>query len=263
MVFDAPQSVSEETPRTRVGDLFLRNYDEAVIKKLGGLVYAGQYFVKVPGVEPPPFSDEWPIVADRRKGMPGIPIVFASPNDALTHYVNPQFVVRRQDPELDMSRWNQQKKKYFTKVDNAEKLTVELGRGIDKDGKPYVRTIEGYGAHESQRWPWPYDITYTIYFRAEGERAETMATNLLRHLMFSFNPRDGIDVTDSLGDVNSYWLRTQAPTGLSEAIDIANRVRGWAMTVSISGYLDQNYPVEEKAVTTAPHPNMKRMEEDV
>lgn len=259
MALDAPRSISDETPQVRVGNLFLRNFDEAIFKKLGAVAYEGQYFVKVSGVEPPPFSNDWPIVADHKKSMPGVPIVFAAPNDAITHYVTPQFIIRRQDPELDMSRWSQQKKKYVTKKNGEPLVTVELGKGIGPDGKPYVRTLQGYAVYESQRWPWPYDLVYTIYFRVEGKRAETISNTLLKHMMFSFNPRDGLDVTDDLGDTNSYWTRSQGPTGLSEAIDIANRVRGWAMTISVSGYLDQNYPVEERAVTNTPHPDMKRL----
>lgn len=252
-------AIAVETPKVRVGETFVRNFDQGVVKQLQAFLSNGNYFVTVKGVQAPPYSDDHPVEALRRTPMPGVPVIWASPSDAFEDYVNPCIVVRRQDPELALERWNSQRRKYVTPANGAVQSTVNYVSGIGRDGRPYTKTLTGYNKYEVQNWPWAYDLIYTILIRAEGKRAETVGLNLLRHLMRRFQPRDKVDVVDDLGVENSYYLYTEGPTSLHENIDIANRVRGWSLTVKLLGYFDLEDAVDRQAVTQAPTLNVNQM----
>jgi hypothetical protein len=243
--------LSPETPDHLVGDTFVRDYDLGIVQRLGGVVTGEHFFTKVTGVEYPDFPDDFPVVALRRTMMPGVPITLAAPNDATEYWVNPSIIVRRQDPVPAMERWQAgQKLKYVRPAPGAAPVTVVLSKGMDrKTGKVVQRTATGYDAYETKPQPWPFDIPYTILCRAEGNRAESQAQSLLRHIMKRFPPRDNLDVTDSLDSVDGYGMFVDGPTSLSEAMDIAHRVRGWSWSVRVLGYLDIDDPTVEKAVT--------------
>jgi hypothetical protein len=238
----APRSTSINTSSVRLGDLFVREFDIAVMQCLGGVVNGRRYYVNIAGVPNPPFPDDYDDPSLRRTPMPGIPIEFAQPHDAFEYYVNPCFIVRRQDPMLAMERWNDQRLKYIIPADGSTTATVEFASGIGKDGKPWSKTITGPNKYETQPEAWAYDLLYSIIWRAEGANAETYGQKMLRHVMRRFQPRCGIDVTDDQGNEFRYTMMCDAPTELNELIDIANRVRGWTQTAKILGYFDLKDP---------------------
>lgn len=249
--------LAPDTPDYLVGDTFIRDYDLGMIKRLEGFVGANgeQFFAKIQGVPAPSFPDDYPDTTLRRAVMPGVPITLAGPSDAISHWVNPSIVVRRQDPAVAMDRWHAgSRKKYVRPADGATAVTTVLGGGIDKKtGKLVSYTATGYSAYESKPQPWPYDISYTIMARAEGNRAETVSQNLFRFIGKRFPPRDNLDVTDSQGSTDGYTMFVDGPVSLSESMDLAHRVRGWSWSVRILGLLDNDDAIVEKAVTKKPN----------
>lgn len=235
-------SIEPRKPSERVGDTWVRDYDLAVVKALGAFQANDDMFTHVEGVDPPTYSDDYQVVKLRRQRMPGIPIVFAGPADAFEHAARPQFLVRRQDPELAMERWTEQNRKFTSPAADANPVTIVYSTGIGQSG-PRRLELTGYDKYEEQRWPWAYDMNYTISFQVEGKQAEGKSiVKLLKHLVKCFPPRGSLTVVDSEGIPTLFAMFVDAPTSLNEVIDVANRVRGWAVNARILGYLDTEDP---------------------
>lgn len=166
-------TTAADTPTTLVGDTFVRDYDQGIVDKLGGILHGANWFADVPNVIAPPYPDDWPDEALRRTQMPGVPITLAGPNEAIAQWVNPSIIVRRMDPQLAMERWSEAKVKYVRPAPGATPVTVQGPKGFNTPGRKYRSlTATGYTKYETKRWPYPYDLMYTILARAEGELAD-------------------------------------------------------------------------------------------
>ena len=254
---------SADMPTERIGDLFLRSYDEAIFRKIGAVLSGGDgYFASVVGVTPPSYSDDNPDDKLRRQVMPGVPVNFYGPNEAIVQWVNPGIVIRRGEPILSMERWAEGKLKYCKPADTATAMTVNLGKMIPKKGSPVQIIKSGYDKYETQRWPWPYDLHYTVLARSEGVAAEAQAAAFFLHFLKKLPPRDSLRVEDSLGIDDGFAMFVDGPTDLSEAIDIGRRVRGWAWNVRVVGYLDSYDAEVSNAVLVPPVPNVKQKEDE-
>lgn len=237
----------------RVGDVFLRNFDEGVIvHSLKSYIYDGQYFTHVDSIDPPPFPEDYRTIELRGKPMPDIPVYFISSDTRLVDYVVPSFIVRRDDPQEATERWFSLYHKYRAPAPGAKKVTLNY----------MGQEIEGYDKYETQIASFPFDMTYQISCLTSGRRAESDAQIMLLKMMKTFRPKIcQVKVVDSFGNNRYYNAETNAPMSLKESLDIVDRQSGFTITLKIDGELDLTERVISKAVTEIPIINIETKED--
>ena len=209
------------------GIVTLRDFDAGVIETLKAVPTKENgingYFIpyETIGVEAPP-------------GLPGIPVVFAYPEDQFQRYKLPMIVVRRDSMEAAMQRWHPGATQFRAPAKNADPLTV--GANI------------GYTKMNSRPQAVPYDLLYTIIivskYRGGGEKSNTAPiahlNALLWHVQKIYPPYSKVYVKDSTGDYRSYSVFVDNITSSDESIAVADRVVGFEMPIRIEGELDLN-----------------------
>lgn len=208
------------------GLVFIRNFDEGVVVRLGGYVdtvasqqgYAARkgYWLDVPTCDPAK-----------------VPIVFNQPEQIFEKKLYPSFLVTRDPPDLALQRWHSVKQlEYMAGVSGTE-TTAQIGN----------QTVSGFARVETKVQAMPYDISYTVacYARYEHE-----AIPMLRAILRRFTPYSKIPVVDSLGDTR--WYTTINEGGvqdLSAIADVADRVKAYAQIVRVEAELDLHDPMEQ------------------
>lgn len=208
------------TPRT--GSIWLRAYDEGIVKKLGGVLgvsgeAANTYYVQ--------FGPSGNCISPNTST--NVPVHFGNPEAIFANKTYPSFSVKRDSFEPNMARWHSQ------------------GQMQEMYGIPgteqVVNGVSGYGQVEVSPQAWPYDITYTVSAYA---RYEYEAQTLLRNLMKKFPPRSYVTAIDSLGDNRTYeCFNDNAVSDLSEIVDVSERVKAYSVTVRVEGEIDLVDPV--------------------
>lgn len=234
---------------SRTGDVWLEDFDVGLVETLGGVVVGKDYYINVAGVPPTPWTTDrdaeaitFAQVGDR---MPGIMVTFASPDDRIVPFVYPVIVVRRESIDPAPQRWPANYLKYRAPADGASQVQVQF---YNQDGSQ--TTLSGYDKYEEQRGGHPYDITYMISVLADGERAETYAQMMLKHVLRVYPPRNGrgVRVKDSIGDTRLYEVFSEGPATLREALDLVDHQAGYSINVRVEGELDLNDPYLATAV---------------
>ena len=237
----------------KIGDVFLREFDEGVVKELGGTIIGNDYYLplnKVPGVEPPLFTEWAEQVGDVGQPMPGIPFIFANPGDESQRYVIPCIRVRREDPSPALERWGSLQDKYRVPAEGEEEKTVQYGN----------RMLIGYSKYEMQSSGWPYDIPYTITVEANGNKARTNSQVMLKHCLGVFGPYGVVHVVDSFGRTRVYNVFGEGPSSLSSVGDIRDRTMIYALSLRVAGELDVQPSRQHQAVVAPPVMNGHRKE---
>lgn len=203
------------TPKT--GIVTIRNFDQGLIETLGAVNVGGVYYLTLAGIQ---------------EGV-DIPVIFRQPEQPLTSHRLPAIIITRENFEAANSRWQSVRDfDYFTGVSGTETVI---------DG------VSGYKEVEFKAQSWPWDIPYTIACYA---RYEYDAQVILLKMMRRFKPYCAIFVTDSLSVVRSYTgFLEGAINDISEVTDVADRVRGFSMTVRVEGEIDLFDPVLADTVT--------------
>lgn len=237
----------------RVGDVFIRNFDEGIVKHtLGSYVYDDGYYLHVDDVVPPPFPDDYRTTDLRGQRMPDIPVVFVNPDTRLVDYIVPCFVVRREDPTEAPERWMSMGYKYRAPAPNANPVSVQYRN----------ETLEGYDKYEMQMGSFPYDLSYQLSCIASGRYATTYAQKMLKKILSIFRPKNSVVmVVDSFGDIRYYDVTSTGPVGLGEALDIVDRQDGFSLSIMIRAELDLAEREVRKAVTHKPVINFYDLEE--
>jgi len=224
-----------ETP---TGDVFIRNFDQAIVDWLEGELYGMQYFLdpsKVPGVVVPLYPDDHGVDSERGTPMPGIPFIFQNPGDNVTRYVLPCIRITAEDPSPALERWNGIHLKWEGATPGATPVNVDMGSG---------RVLSGHSGYTSQSGAYPYDIPYTITLESTGNAAKTHALTLLKYAMKKFPPNGSIRVVDDVGNDRYYTFFVEGPSTLSMVGDIAERAMIYGLSVRVTGELDLHDPVE-------------------
>jgi len=227
----------------RLGDVFLRNFDEGIYRSLQYVLHSNRAYVplsKVRGVDPPLFDETHKIKDEVGKPMPGIPIIMANPDDAVQRYNVPCFRITREDPSPALERWMSLNLKYRAPADGATEITVQIGG----------ETITGYDKYEQQAGAWPYDIPYTVTCEGAGIQARTNAHIMLMHLMRAFHPHAVLTINDLAGEERKYEIFVEGPSELSQVSDIRDRTIIHAMSLRVSAELDLSDPKIVQAVTS-------------
>jgi len=229
----------------QIGDVFLREFDMGMVRTLG-CVDIGQRFylplTKVPGVNPPLFTEFYGDASEVGQPMPGIPLIYGNPSSAVQRYTLPCIRLRREDPSPALERWMSKHYKYRRPAPGYSPINVQYRN----------RTLTGYAKYESQEGSTPYDIPYTLTAEAAGKGARTKAHILLHHCMKIFIPHGKLRVDDSLGRERKYWVFGEGPSDVSVAADIRDRIIIFALSLRVQAELDLEDPAVTQAVTSEP-----------
>jgi hypothetical protein len=220
------------------GDVVIRDFDRGVIETMGGTIVNDDYFILVEGVVPPPYPLDYRDQALCGKQMPGIPIIWASPDDRFESWVLPCLVVRRESIDPASERWPSFYQKYRAPATDATALQVTRG----------TQTFNGYDKYEQQQGHFPYDITYVINVLSAGEKPESDVQRMLLHVLRFYPPKDSlVEVRDSLGDERTYEVFSEGPVNLAEALDIVDKQAGYSVNIKVKGELDLRDPVVKES----------------
>lgn len=245
MAEDATTSQLRERSEGRAptGTVGLRAFDEGVVVTMGAqLAYNSKgvpvnYFLPVAGVKGRVGRDGTPI--------PGVPIVFAFPEDVFEKYDFPLIVVRRDDISPAMNRWHPGTLQYRAPAMSASSVVTD-----SNPGNPDAPDLIGFDSVEELQQAVPYDITYTISIYARNRGSGTnQANGVLNAILRQYQPYSSITVTDSLGDWRTYSAFQEAISHLDEVPEVVDRVIGFAVTLRIEAELDLNDPETKPTVT--------------
>ncbi len=214
------------TPRS--GIVWIRSFDEGVIKSLGGVVRTSgdgknNFYVPItPGSCMTPGTSL------------DLPVIFGNPDPLFEKKTYPAFVVTRGSVTPALERWHSQ--------GAMQEFYGVLGTEVVVDGKTRYNQVE------QSPQAWPYDITYTI---AVYSKYEYEAQTLLRHMMMKFPPRCHVSIVDSLGDVRTYDAFVDSDiSDLSEIVDISDRVKSYSLSLKVEAEIDLVAPIVNNTVQT-------------
>jgi len=229
--------------RAPTGTVGLRAFDEGVVVTMGGQLALNSkgvpvnYFLQVAGVKGRVGRDGTPI--------PGVPIVFAFPEDVFEKYDLPLIVVRRDDIAPSMGRWHPGLLQY-----RAPALTASPIVTPSNPGNPDAGNLIGFDSVEELQQAVPYDITYTISVYARNRGSGTnQANGILNAILREYQPYCAVFVSDSLGDGRTYEAFQEAISHLDEVPEVVDRVIGFAVTLRVEAELDLNDPETHATVT--------------
>lgn len=216
-----------------IGTLAFRDWDRGVFHTLGAevaqYVVDGKkrniYVARVPGID-----------SGLEEIDGAVPMKFANPEDAYSHYRLPVIIVRRNDMQPGFAR-----KPWFgisarAPAPGSRKIVLPDGRvGADK--------------YREQWRPVPWDINYDVVVmgRLQNE-ADLLLTYCLRYLR---PPGFVFKVIDSKGDVRKYDAQEVSVSGASELADIADRTIAWSIAFTAWAEVDLEDSTDHVAFTGA------------
>lgn len=206
------------------GNLGIRNFDEGLIYTLCGSVIGNQYYLTVKGLKKTAGTS----LADK------VPVYFTivSQAEIFPGFKVPAVVVKRESIDFAMDRL----------------LTPGLAYRVPAEGANLVEIngVVGYDAYEEMESYMPVDIRYSVQVMA---RYTSDANVLLMHLFKKFQtPFAVVFVKDDLGIQNSYEMRVESISNISDLIDVSEKLIGWNISLKILGELPLAQPTVSKAV---------------
>lgn len=231
---------AQGTPRT--GTVGIRNFDEGVVTTLGGFIANDsqglpKYWLKI---DSGPGGD----VACGPPGAPGIPIVFAVPEDVLQDYKEPLILVRRDDIAAAMDRWQPAGVQYRAPGYGAIPFIASTPYG----------PITGFDRMEMVAQATPFDITYTVQVRARYRGAtgqRNQANAMFAHVLRIYPPYGKVNVVDSIGDLRGYEAFNEGISNIDTVGEVTERELGFSITLRVEAELDLKDP---QTVQTVKHP---------
>ena len=222
--------------KDRTGTVGIRDFDEGVVLTLGGFIATdgrglSKYYTTI---NSGPGGD----VACGPPGTPGVPIVFAYPEDVLQSYQDPFILVRRDEIAAAMERWQPAGVQY---------------RAAGLGAIPFIATAPvtglsamGFDRMEQLGQAIPFDITYTISVRARYRGAtgqRNQANAMFAHVLRIFPPYGKLNVVDSIGDLRGYEAFNEGIANIDTVGEITERELGFALTVRVEAELDLKDPI--------------------
>ena len=214
--------------RARTGTVTLRDFDQGVVETLGAKVIGDRYFItELKHLDPAP-------------EFPGVPVVFAHPEDIFQVHKIPVIETRRDDISMAMNRWHPGTIHYSAPAATALGQSVTFPDGTKKTG---------FSRYEEQQQSCPFDLLYTINIIAKQRTAMAAAQYILAYVMKIYQPYCAVYIKDSIGDVRSYEAFLESVGPMDEAADVSERVIGFALSLRVEAELDINDPQVQTAVT--------------
>lgn len=231
------------------GMVYLRSFDEGIVRTLRAEVVDGNYWINDPrlfSVEPAP-------------GQPGVPVTFAFPDDNYEHWRVPVLVIRRDDIQPAMNRWHPGMVVSRSPAEGANPLSATVPTG------PLTSTVlQGFDRYEVQQQAVPFDLTYTLSIMARhrgfGDKQpighpvrglaspRTQANRLLDYVLRVYQPYSSVFVWDSNDEIRTYECFMEAVSHLDEVAEVTNRMIGFAVTLRVEAELDLSDPQVRAAV---------------
>lgn len=199
-------------PHENYGEVFIRNFDEGMALTIGAVLNAAnsRYEVTVAGITDP------------------IPVVFVTPEQPLSNYIYPSYLIRRQSIRIAVGRLQGPTlhfKERFTHTDNKQYNESKLGA-------------------------FPFDITYLV--QAVSRYPNEMLL-MQKPLLKKLHRHSGaLFVKDSLGAMRSYDIVVEPVDDISSLTDIALKSSGLSMSVMVFAELDLSDPYVARIVETNP-----------
>lgn len=230
----------------KTGFVGLRNFDQGLVETTGAYVEPdknGQpkYWLK-------PGRHLWGDKAEGLPEMPGVPVVFANPEDVNQDMKFPFVLVTRADISPDMERWSLGYQQYRAPADGAVPFTTTLPNGA---------IVNGYDRMEIVPQAIPYNITYSITIKARFRGApgqRNQVNGIFEHILRKFPPYGTIDVVDSIGDLRKYQAFNESVSNLDSITEVQDRVIGFQMLIRVEAELDLNDPYTAQTVRKVPAP---------
>ena len=249
-----------ECGNARNGSVYLRDFDQGVVETFGAKVVPtgdgcpgernGMYYLlNVPGItdtagpyDPGPNIDAPP-------DLPGVPVIFANPEDTWEPYVLPMVLITRQDISPAMNRFQPGSLQYRVPARGA--LPVEVSH--------FTQVKQGWNKMEQRMSAVPWDISYTIQVMAyrrgntPGDNIRTPvkahANALLHYVLHWYQPYTSIHVHDTVGDERIYLATVDSVSPLDSVDGIGQRLIGWELSMVVEGELDLNAPQDAFTAT--------------
>lgn len=216
--------------KSRQGIVTIRDFDRGVVETLGAQVIDDHYYiVGLAEYDPPP-------------GTPGIPVVFAHPEEVFRTHRTPVIEVRRDDINPAMSRWHPGMTTYQVPSYGANPIRSPLPND----------TRTSWDRQDVMQQSTPFDILYTISIQARQRQFMAAANQLLAYVLNVYQPYGGVYVTDSIGDVRSYEAFLESIAPADNVPEVGERNIGFALSLRVEAELDINPPKTYKTVSKAP-----------
>lgn len=200
------------TPKT--GEVWIRNFDRGVVEHLQPTIINNDYYVNFSSGLSPNTNEN-------------VKIVFNKPEMVLNYIEYPIIHIQRESYTPNLERWHSYGQ-------------LEYKQGVPGTEIPGTNPVR-YSEIEMQQQAWPYDMNYTI---ACYSRYEYEAQTLLKWILRLYRPRGYIKVIDSLSEDRFYtFFSDPAIQDLGEIVDVANRVKAYAISVLVEGELDLTDPM--------------------
>ena len=230
--------------RAPTGTVSLRDFDQGVVTTMGATLFYNargeprNYYLDIPGVRG----------RIGREGIPGVPIVFAFPEDVFEKYDFPLIVCRRDDITPAMNRWHPGSLQYRAPAAIGSQAVVN-----SNPGNPDAVDLIGFTHMEQLQQAAPYDITYTISIFAHNRSGGTNQANaILKKILRVYQPYARVHLVDSIGDGRTYEAFQESISHLDDVPEVVDRVIGFAVTLRVEGELDLLDPETKATVTALP-----------
>ena len=128
----------------RIGDVYLWEFDKGIFDQLQTILIGDHVYLplsKVPGMKAPLFDENHGVPEEVGKEMPGIPVLFANPDDSIQRYDVPCVRIVREDPSPALERWMSLHLKYKGPAPGAQPVQVQYNNAL---------TLNGFDKYEEQ-----------------------------------------------------------------------------------------------------------------
>ena len=231
--------------RARNGRVGIRELDRGVILTMKPELittsrtagFGDNYFLtNIPNLSQPP-------------DYPGVPIVFAIPEDVFEEFRIPLVMIRRSDFPPGLNRLHPGARQYRVPAVGASPVSVT---------NPVTgQVVQGYDRYATVAAPVPFDFSYELRILARNRagRQRTSPRNqanaVMQYLMEIYKPYTAVFVEDTIGDVRSYHATATYSTD-DELVDVTDRMIGYTINLEVEASLDLYDEVETRAATQFP-----------
>lgn len=231
-----PGELEAAKGETRGGLMFLRNYDEGIVRTMGARLartentagFGENYFlIGLEGASQPPDA-------------PGIPIYFGTGEDVFNEFRLPAILVTRGGIEPALQRYHPHKVQYRAPAPGARRITLGGRVGWTK----YVERAQSI----------QLDLVYTVrvFARRYGGGGISKDGNaIFEYLAQIWHPHAAVQCVDTAGYRRAYYASVTYGTE-DEVVDVTMRTVGHSFDITIQADLDYNPEKTFTAVTSYP-----------
>lgn len=199
---------------TRIGDLDLQDWDEAIAAGFGALIdnQKGEWYL--------PLNIEIRDLSGIHKPIDRALVVFKRPEPTNVDFELPEIVITRDNAVPAANRRLSPVVQYRLPAPGATR--VSAGGQL------------GWNEYETKNKARPYDFTYTIECWC---RYRPIAQMLVQIVMASYPDLATVVITDSIGNKGTYAVYQQGLADITQVASMVDRIAGYALTIKVEGEL--------------------------